>query len=827
MLINPSLLIGLCLGASALWPSTMAAQEPQPGAADEAALLVATRESLAADYCRRAIEASQLEPATTLALKLAAELLRVADSLDPDEQEILRASLSIATLGEDFAARKEFVERLSRIDPADERIRLIRINDALSRYGNADELVSAYLVLLKDDNIRKLGAPIASRLATALAVIEQRLGESDEYAAWISRAATLDQTNKEAAALMAGYFQQHVTGDAFGQAELLVNLLLADPVDISTQSALARHLLEHGAYEGAARLYRLAVATHAAFRQSPGPDLVADYVLAVWASGEPEAALETIKGYQQQLNEAMQMRAWAENPELSPEERAAITGILPPTLAVVHLTLLDLTDPATAGEALARLQEAFTSALAAGEQSPSDRRDALLAQAWLAAWFGRDAPAIQSYVDQAAALAPLDHATAARYDAWIALRSGDLERAEAILTVAPSEPDPTLTAALALLRIEQGRPEDSRELFASVAEQDRGSALGLWARARAAALAGALPAPPAIAARLNELVESIPDTVDRIPADRQFGMSLRIEPIDPPFDEFGPMLVRLVVTNHTGLPIGISPEGPLRPNMIIESTLSAPNQPRITKGAPIVIDFGRRLRLAPRERLELVIDLRRNALGELIEACGTGGATIQLRGILNPFPANESLIEPGPLGYVSRSIEFRVNGARVTGEWLAAMTVRLHDGQPIGHGELGLLTQAILWNAVAQRPPAPELAAAFTEAAAALEAAYPRFDPIVQAWILAVLPRGAPTLPGILAAAKQSTSPHVQLAFLMNHLEGAADPALAAAMASEHADVSRIAGLVQQLFDQQAAAQKMNLQNQGQPAPPASGGQGR
>jgi len=772
----------------------------------------AAAESLATVFARRAAEAAGLEPITSVSLGLASELFRVADDLDPDQPEVLRGHLALANLAEDAPLRSQLLERLARLEPGDERIRLARINDVLTRYSSAEDLIAAYLIILKDENIRKLGGPVASRLATGLAVLYERQGDSDSYAQWISRASALDQSNKEAAALAAGYFQQHVD-DPFGQAELLVNLLLADPMDLSTQAALGRHLLEHGAFTAAVRMYELAVNTQTSLGRLPSPDLLADLAIAEWASGNPDEAMTTIRRYQQVLDEAVRMRAWNENPELGPTERAALTATLPATLAVVHLALLEMQDQLAADAALVQLLTSITTSLEENQEiAPEERHAALLTQAWLASWFGHDPVAIQSFLDQAAGDTPVNDVARARFEGWIALRSNELDRADRLLSPI-AEHDLPAMAALALVRVAQGEIGEASRLFNSIAARDPGSVLGVWAREHASSISDSSPAAPPFVAKMNELIDSIPAGIDRIPTDRQFGLSLRVEPVDQLYHAFDAVPVRLVVTNHTGLPIGISPEGPLRPNLILQPEISAPTEPRFNQAPPSVIDIGRRLRLRPREKLEVIIDLRRHAVGEFINASGTGGASVQIRGILNPFSASQQVIEAGPLGYVTRSRELRVDGVRVTPDWVNSISASLRDGGLIGISDLGLLLHAIHGTPRTDRPRvSPDTDIALTAAMAALLGRFDSLDAVVQAWIVATVPSGSEALSPIIDRARAINSPLVHMSYLVNHLDGATDPLLEQALASSDPQVVMIADLLKQMLEQQAAVEEMRGQ---------------
>ncbi len=783
--------------------------------------------ALAAVFARRAADSARIDPLTTPALQLVSDLYGVAVRLAPNDPEILRGALAAAALNDDQSLRSDLLKRLSALEPQDEFIRLARINDALGRYQSAEELIDAYRVLLNDENARALGAPVASRLATALAALYRRAGETEAYAEWIGKATALDQANKEAAGQAAGYFQLNVD-DPFAHAELFVNLLLADPTDLLTQTALARHLLEHGAYEGAVRMYALALTTHEAFHRPLPQDLVADYAIALWGAGFPAEALEAVQDQQQLLDESIRMRAWLADPMLGPAERLELKGVLPLTLAVVNLALLQTEDREATVAELNRVQSGITESLtAAVDLDPETRQQVLLTQAWLAAWFDAPAEAIQGYLDQATSSAPINATAAARFEGWRALRAGDFAAAETAL--APiAEQDPPAMAALALVRLSQDRTDEATAHFTTLTARDPGSVLGVWARTYAIEITGRVPVVPETAGRMNELIASIPRAVDRIPSDPMVGVSLRILPGATEYKAFEPLPVRIIVTNFTGLPVGISSEGALRPGVIVQPRIMIPGQPRLAEGPAIVVDMGRRFRLAPRERLEVEIDLRNHPIGDFVDAAGARGATLELLGTVNAFAPNQHTLEPGPMGYAARSPLIRVDGARLTQQWIEGVTATLRAGAVPDLSTLGILISAVHEIAHAPENRAPEVVAASNEAAAALLERFPMLDPMLQAWVLAKCQRGSEALKPLVEAAAAIDSPIIRLVYLANHLEDLTDPVLQSSVASADAELVQVATHLKQLLEQRDAATSAPAgQTPAPPPPPGGGGQER
>jgi hypothetical protein len=67
------------------------------------------------------------------------------------------------------AARREALEALARLDPADDVVRLARLADAIDSHPTADARVRAYEAALSERNRAAIGSPCAARLAYQLA----------------------------------------------------------------------------------------------------------------------------------------------------------------------------------------------------------------------------------------------------------------------------------------------------------------------------------------------------------------------------------------------------------------------------------------------------------------------------------------------------------------------------------------------------------------------------------------------------------------------------------------------------------------------------------
>src|SRR5690606_26138102 len=129
---------------------------------------------------------------------IAADVLRIAHALAPDDEQILR--LLIEAVGQGGGAPEE-VTSLSRtllaLNSKDTVTQLRVISDAISRLQSVDARLAAYDNYLGPRG-RSLDASVRSRLALDAALLLRERGDIEGFAERLSLAAELDSTNKDA-----------------------------------------------------------------------------------------------------------------------------------------------------------------------------------------------------------------------------------------------------------------------------------------------------------------------------------------------------------------------------------------------------------------------------------------------------------------------------------------------------------------------------------------------------------------------------------------------------------------------------------------------------
>jgi hypothetical protein len=213
---------------------------------------------------------------------------------------------------------------------------------------------------------------------------------------------------------------------------------------------------------------------------------------------------------------------------------------------------------------------------------------------------------------------------------------------------------------------------------------------------------------------------------------------------------------------------------------------------------PVVVDINRRLRLMPRERLVIPVDLRDTALGDLLDSAPMPGAVVRVKGILNFIVTPQGALLPGVLGTERETPPFRIDGFRLSGQWLEqSISMLVDEHSEIDLGQLASLCHISMLSMQDQPQTVRRL---FQDARSAIIETYPRLDGDTQAWMLSVLPRADAFAP-IRDQARQSRHRAVQLSYLLHQVARGDDPMLAAAERSGDRTLKRFAELVRMRFD--------------------------
>lgn len=705
-----------------------------------------TAQRLAVELSRYAYDMLAVPPVSVEAIKSSLIFLEEAVRLAPRDTEIAYRALEVAVLSEKEDVIQSATTHLLELSPGDQVVQLRQLVMAVDRFQRVDERIRAYQIFLHPDNRSQLGPAISSRLAFQLAMLYRRTGDQDLFGKWIGEAMTLDPSYAEAMAVGAGYFQTRVD-DPVVNVELLVSLLMADLADTSTPTVLANHLMQHGAYEPAMRMYKLSVAELAASESPTSNNLLADLAIAQWATGNSEAALASIQGRQLEMDQMYRSMTQSQQPGLSPLDLAMLEAPLTPTLATVRAVVASDSDPDTAADMIAAAKESYLNAIKIMEQGSKDsstqQAAAKLELAWLQLWLGADAEHAASQVASANELSEMSEVAQARFDGWIQFRQGFLK--DAITTLEPlATSDTSANLGLAMIQQEQGLLQDAAERYLAIANDAPGTLVGIWSKHRLEDLLGAVVPPSATAAAMTALVDSIPRAVDRYPADPTHAVSFSVVPRIEEVQPYDRVQIDIEISNNTPVPMAISPEGPIKKLLLLQPDLRVTGA-RPVRFGPLVYNTGHRLRLGAYEKFTLSIDMRTTWVGRMLNIFPVEGASLIIHGISNFIASNNTqkkstVFKPGLLGSEATCPPIRINGIRANDDWAAGaiLSTKSETLTATQLSDMALLA-AVIANDSQNMNNATLSEETRERSVEAITTAFHRCDQIQQAWFLSVV----------------------------------------------------------------------------------------
>ncbi len=799
-----------------------------------------SRQRLATQFCRAATFIIDAEQLTREAIDKALLLLREAAKLDPENAENWRFLMKVAALAERDDLYQEALRQIARVDPYDDVARLRLLNTNLESCNSVEDLVKRYHKVLAPENRDLIGSALASRLALDLALLQRRHGDMEAFADALADAAATDPSNRSAAGMAAGFFRMHVE-DPYAEAELLTNLIIADPTEVTSQVALAKLLLENGAYAAAEKLYDLAARNHGVVDRMPPPGLLADQALAQWAVGNRKAALETIHIRQNEIDNRLRASAFGENPELDRLELAKLHAPVEPTLATVRAAIFAQIGEKETFAAIASSMDVYQQLLEWGREEGQAADSAEIARirvrmAWIAAWLGNDVQQIQGLLDQAAEYKPLTDLASTRFEGWIAIHRGELDRAVELLTpIAQADPPSGLGLARAQLLL--GRKKDAARAYLDVARSQPGSLLGIWASNNLAEIVGARTPLTEHAREMDRLIASIPGAFFRYPESPTLAVEMTLRPPELTIAPYDPVIINIEIVNNSAFPLALDRDGPIRPQIVLLFSTPLKSLRMAEELSEIIIDLDRRLCLQPKERLVVPVDLRRYALGDVMKTIVLRGTMVQVRGILNFVVTGKGTIVPSLLGSEDKTSTIRIEGRDINNDWLEAAIDAIAD--PTDPEDLA--TIAMLCPVVAQplavpnqaqleRLP-PEVRKAVDDqfdlqarVRDALIEAFPKLDSAGKAWVLGMMPAEFNIRPSdrrltpIREMALNSNEPLQHLSYLLFQISSPDDPILQIASRSEHASVRNLADGYMRMMQKRRDAARQNFE----PARPAA-----
>lgn len=820
-------------------PEATAQPATAPSAPISPAITQAAAEGLARVYAAFAGRTLRKDELALADLELSLLLGQQATMLNPNDVFAWRTLFSTTLLhdGTDPAIasiRREAMDRILALDPEDEVMKLRRIVDAVEDAPTAEERITRFETMLSDSNRAAIGDRIASQLALKLAMLYRRTGDVEQAERWMGEAVTIDPSSPHATAMAAGYFR-FTAEESSQEAELLMTAMLANPLDGTALRAFATLLLDRGAYRGAARFLQVAADIAATDYPLRAYDqLLADLALVYWASGQPKAAEDLITKRQRKLNEFHRLFLARRDPSVlsTPDKLDARFPMQSSEIAVQAAVLRAMGETERWKQCVSDtyasfdneistvefglknlLEEEKRSATPEEEQSSKEQRASISLQAALFAfWIGEDRAKGEAYVKAADAVLPLGDAAKARFAAWAQLRSDEPAKALPMFE-ALDDDSPAAAMGKALAQVASGDLKTGARSLLAVWQSQRGSLLGVDARARLSALLGAAVPDDEPTARLEAVASSVPESFDRMFRPGARPLSARIVWGTRPQSSLDPIPFTLEIGNTTQWPLAIGDAGPIREVVNLQGSISAANRSASIDLAGVMASVGRVLSVPPRSTLRVPFDLAYTDFGVGILQFAQTGCTVSLRSIVN-WKTTEGGFRPDDFGDEALADLLRIEGIRMTDEWLSSVLQRA----PAPQSRQDLIDLAAAVSAAVEAHQRPkEVSDARKSQFDALWAALPGilrgYDPVILSWLLVVFPDDVPPMMPALAVARESGDPLVRLSYLVRRVSASTDPILDEAIASGNERIVRYGTIVREMLrhDEEVTRRDFNL----------------
>lgn len=751
-------------------------------------------------------------------LECALELAQECATLSPDRASPWRLTMYLADQLETarpqvaLSARRAAMANLARIEPLNDSITLARLTDAVESHGTAEERVRAYETLLDERNASRLGVAVRSRLAYQLAMLQNRMGNTDLFARWLGESVKFDPANPEATMAAAGFFRTRLN-DPAADVELLSAAVQANPRDLQAWSALITVLLDHAAFKGAERAARDALAVAIGDQHWASiNNLTCDLATALWGQGRREEAQRELTQRLRTITEDYRRRLQFTDPTLTAERIRNMFPPLPPDLSICMLALAQGHVDADSFERM--VQQALA-------MSPQDEEmvrtqgalaflDGLLAKATVSLLFRKDPSEVAGLlkdIEKAEALPP---AALDRFKGMLAWRAGKFDEAAALLAPLKDE-DPLAQYAYASTLAATGRPADAAREFRALAASRVGTTLSLVALEQLSVILkqdGLLTVQldPALAARAVALDQALTthlsplvDDLTRRP-DRALSISVEPEPANPmPYSR---VVYRLRIRNLSRVALAIGRDDPIISLIGFRATAPAAGQVGVAPLPPVTVPFDPALQLPAGGQIDFVMDASVTPLGLALALNPIDSRVISPAIVINP---RTGALGPMPafLGMVTQITPYLVSGVTVSSAWVQDSVAAMQGTPSVDMA----YRMVLLAHAAANPELMPEEAREALLSPSVWQAmvtAWGRLDEVEKAWVAASLPGDTPALAPLLDAVRSSPEPKVIASWLLARSIEADDPMFDVARRTGNERLVRLADALHWTADRRA-----------------------
>lgn len=595
--------------------------------------------------------------------RLSALGLRIAQRMRPGgvDEEFLRLERDAWQAAGDEAEAMDATRKIARLAPDDSVTLLAVLSSRIQALQDSDQRMAAYDRLLGKEG-EAIDPAIRSRLALDAALLARENGDEAGFVRRLTESTTLDATNKDAAVLYGTYFLDRTT-DSRERADLLGNILLADPTDVNAYTNLAIEMFRQGAFVAATRFYDCATHLFLAAGEQLSADEVFDRFLATWMAEGPvacEKQLESMLDERRAVLYAERTRLTSVGLDPGPE----IVPRLPTRFEILRLAI------AFAAGDIERMQASITSigALAAEqidlmekreppfekmteEQAAAATRQLKLELVFARLWAGVEidqAEADLNSMADADLRIDLGAAGSERFRAMIAVRRGDVEQGLARLKALADE---DLAAALGVgIALEAaGKRDEAIRTYAKLALNHANSAIGAAARGRVETLVGQPLAKTPGAIDLENWASAFAPWLETVSSGPRRYMALSARHVKSQIDLLDRIEVEIRLRNSSRWTLALGPEAPISSRIMLTPRVTVMGVDSAEMCLPEVLDISRRLRLGPGEEIKFVVWAGRGSVGTLTQLTATRATRVRWRLLQGYQMDSERQFQPGSL----------------------------------------------------------------------------------------------------------------------------------------------------------------------------------
>ncbi len=745
-----------------------------------------------------------------------------------DQLEATRPDLALS-------ARRSALANLARLEPRNDSITLARLSDAVESSATAEERVRAYEHLLDPKNAASLGAAVRSRLAYQLAMLQNRMGNTELFARWLGESVKIDPAFPQAALAAAGFFRTRIDDPAV-DAELLSLAAEANPRDLSTWSALITVLLDGAAFTSAERVVRNAIVVATDERDWRATNnLTADLVTALWGQGRREEAQRELTLRVRNITDDYRRMLQFSDATLT---AARIKTLYPPLPASLSLAGLALMQPKQDSEEFQRM---VVQALQMSEQMMESLRtqgfaphiNDLLDKAVLSLLFKSDPSEVALLLEDSAKEGVISPAMTTRLQGMLDWRNKKYD--DALRVLEPIRKGDSLAQyAYAMALVESGRTQEGARELHELAKSNVGTTLGLMALDRLSTILNQGPLlftqlSPELATRaqlLNKAVQdNLPKSVDDLIAHPGRALMVKAEQVtsEPnvtpgPYSRLG---FKITLLNQSGLTLSIGRTDPIISRLAMRASASVTKAAEAPPLPQASIPFDQALEVAPGGQIEFTIDSAYTPLGYTLAQQPLRTHLVSAAFVVNPHESGYGAL-PGFMGSSASTVPFTVTGVQVSPQWVAESMALIGGARSTE----ALVRMVLLAHAAAappeEMPEAARPALASADVFKAIADAWLTYEPLEQAWVVAAIPKETPAMAPLLDAIRSSTAPQVLTSWLLSRVTDPKDPMLDVARRTTEPRLIRLADSVAWVADRRYK-RAIEMQGIGGDAAPASG----